>query len=314
MTLLVVGVAVPASAQIVVNVPGTNRQQSRATPDAVVARLMSFDSNHDGLLARNELPERMQGLFTRADLINKDGPLDAQEVRRLAERPATQGAVRGFQPGQYGFGDGFDFDTRLHIDGAVEDLRLASATKDKVLGIVHAFQQTTQANAEAELLAGMTKLLTSAQMADFKAAIANQRVRSVPTLQSNGVTIFGATPAEIAGRKLVLTPLAVAGIDPGTQIQEYGLSLKQMKSALGLIETYQQRKSGRFTDADRTALVAQLKGVIDNEQRDDLRAALERRPIVKQGGVQNAGQIIVVPRPVPNPAPTFGLQDLVFRQ
>jgi len=263
MTLLAVSVAVPAWAQVV-SLSGTNaKQESHATADAMVARLMAFDRNHDGLVARNELPERMQGLFARADTIKKDDVLDAAEVRVVAERPAPQVALRGFQPGHYGFGDGFEFDTRLHINGAVDDLRLAAATREQVFGIIREFQETTQTKARSDLISRMGKILNATQLADFKDALTNERIRSVPALQSNGVTIFGATPEEIAGQKLVMTPLKLAtGVDPAMQIAQYGLNLEQEKAALAVIEDYRLRNTGSFTDADRTALLGKLKGVL----------------------------------------------------
>ncbi len=53
--------------------------------------LMSFDRNSDGKLTRAEVPERMQGLFDRADA-DKDGALSADELRQSAaaqSRPAA---------------------------------------------------------------------------------------------------------------------------------------------------------------------------------------------------------------------------------
>ena len=40
---------------------------SEVSPEQVVARLMSFDSNRDGRVAIDELSERMQGLVARGD-------------------------------------------------------------------------------------------------------------------------------------------------------------------------------------------------------------------------------------------------------
>jgi len=58
-----------------------------------VKTLMAFDANGDGKLSKAELPERMQGIFERADE-NKDGFLTADEIRKFA---AAQAATT--QPG-----------------------------------------------------------------------------------------------------------------------------------------------------------------------------------------------------------------------
>src|SRR5262245_47895762 len=55
----------------------------RANPDDVVARMMSFDRDHDGVISKSELPERMQPLLMRGDA-GLDGTLNAAEIRTLA--------------------------------------------------------------------------------------------------------------------------------------------------------------------------------------------------------------------------------------
>lgn len=71
--------------------PKSARLRGRAGADVsgeLVETLMSFDRNGDGKLDRSEVPERMQGLFDRADT-NKDGYLTPEEIRTLA-RTQTQ--------------------------------------------------------------------------------------------------------------------------------------------------------------------------------------------------------------------------------
>src|SRR6187549_771697 len=141
MTLLTLGVIAPARAQFA---PVASPQPAhippavQMTPDVVVARLMSFDTNHDGKVARAELPERMQHLLTRG-AVGEDGVLDRAELRRLAETPPAQLVTAGVQPGRYGFGDGFGFDSKLHIEGAIDDLRLAGDARRKAFEIAKAF-------------------------------------------------------------------------------------------------------------------------------------------------------------------------------
>jgi hypothetical protein len=55
--------------------------------DDLVKTLMSFDRNGDGKLERSEVPDRMQGLFDRADS-NRDGFLTPEEIRTLAKSEA----------------------------------------------------------------------------------------------------------------------------------------------------------------------------------------------------------------------------------
>jgi Ca2+-binding EF-hand superfamily protein len=54
------------------------------TANDMVKTLMAFDKNGDGKLQRDEVPERMRGLFDRGDL-NKDGVLTIDEIRKLAQ-------------------------------------------------------------------------------------------------------------------------------------------------------------------------------------------------------------------------------------
>lgn len=53
-------------------------------PDALVTRLMAFDRNGDGVLSPDEIPERLQGLMTRADS-NHDAKLTPIEIRAFAK-------------------------------------------------------------------------------------------------------------------------------------------------------------------------------------------------------------------------------------
>lgn len=76
---------------------GPEGRSGRPDPADMVKRLMAFDKNGDGKLAKDELSSRMQSLIERADT-NKDGFADKEELMKLAE---GQGGGRG----RGGFGD-----------------------------------------------------------------------------------------------------------------------------------------------------------------------------------------------------------------
>ena len=109
--------------------------------DDLVDTLMAFDRNTDGTLTRDEVPERFQGLFDRADG-NKDGKLTRDEIKASAAQTMAQGPGGGPRgergpggPGGPGMGrggpGGFDplfraLDTNQ--DGVISADELAAAT------------------------------------------------------------------------------------------------------------------------------------------------------------------------------------------
>lgn len=312
MTLLTLSVTASAQAQFRIVTPQTT---THMTPDIVVARLMSFDTNHDGKVARAELPERMQPLLFRGN-VNDDDALDSAEVRRLAEAPPPVVAAR-VQPGRYGFIDeGFQFDSKLHIDGALDDLRLAGVTREKAFEIARGFQEGRTERANADLMAAMTRLLSPAQLAEFKNAL-NLKPSKVPALQVDGVLFFGATAREAEGKQWVFSRIRANNFEPANVIQRAELPDSTRKQAMEAVEQYQARINGRLVDADRHALLDQLRGVLDDQQRDDLRAALERRPLAKQGtgpalvSVVERLQLQQLQQP-PQPMPNFQMQNLLL--
>jgi Ca2+-binding EF-hand superfamily protein len=68
--------------------------------------LMAFDKNKDGKLTKAEVPERLQGVFARAD-DNTDGVLTADEIKKAAAaQPQPTAAGRGEGRGREGEGRG----------------------------------------------------------------------------------------------------------------------------------------------------------------------------------------------------------------
>jgi len=286
MTLFVGSLALPAAAQQTTQTlrvdafgPQAEAKAPQATPDAMVARLMSFDRNHDGLVAREELPERMQPLLTRIEVFTTGGGLDEKEIRRLAENPVATPQRFVVQAGHYGFGDDNGFDTRLHIESAIEDLRLAGATRDKALEIGRQFSDESKAQARAELIATVTPLLTDQQLTqvvaalDLKASFKQAGEVDAARLAMMNVLVL-QMERQVQRRQLTA---AIAG---------FSLEPEQSRQATAAVEQFIAHD--RLSDADRTALIGRMGDLLSVQERDDLRAALERRPIIKQGALVTA--------------------------
>src|SRR5438067_78145 len=58
--------------------------ESSMSAEEEVKRYMTLDKNGDGKLTKDEVPARMQGLFTRADL-NSDGIITKEEIEQLVK-------------------------------------------------------------------------------------------------------------------------------------------------------------------------------------------------------------------------------------
>lgn len=63
-----------------------------ASPEETVSMLLQFDKNGDGMLQKNEVPERMQGIFARGDA-NQDGVLTRDELLQTAQKQSQQASA-----------------------------------------------------------------------------------------------------------------------------------------------------------------------------------------------------------------------------
>lgn len=69
----------------------SNDQRSSPVMPSFVERIREFDSNQDGVVSKDELPERMVAILDRHD-VNQDGSLDAKELESIsAQTPETSG-------------------------------------------------------------------------------------------------------------------------------------------------------------------------------------------------------------------------------
>jgi len=249
---------------------GTPGLASRATPDDVVTRLMSFDRDQDGRLSPSELPERMQPLITRGDF-DSDGTLDVKELRTLALAPTAPVTARGFHSGGYGFADEVGFSSsRSHINGALDDLGLPQQARQEADAIASAFMDALEADASANLMKDLGSVLNGAQLAEFRNALdhPDQNRRFFMSRQAGGV-----------GQRLVMQ----STLD--VQLEKFGLKPDDKRYAMAAVDQYKSRL--RLSDADRSALLEPMKDLLSNQQREDLQAALARRPLVKNtvGGI-----------------------------
>jgi hypothetical protein len=259
------------------------------SPDIVVARLMTFDLDSDGRLIKSELPERMQNLLV-ADA-SGDQALDRDEIRALA-KPASPAVVAATVPGfrggggGYTFGDQVSLSTREHVEGALDDLRLTPNAHQQALAIVRPFMAKLEADASAELLDELEGAMSEAQLRSFRAMLDRQ-------LSGNGMHVI----TQRNGTKVNVFRL---GPDLTMMINGFALPPDQTKTALAAFERFKARI--RPADADRAALLAELKDVLNDEERDNFGAALQRRPLVKAGGVI-AGVVGGLQPPLPPPPP-----------
>ena len=98
----------------------------------------------------------------------------------------------------------------------------------------------------------------------------------------------------------------VFGPDPVTMINSFALPPDHTKAAVAAFERFKARI--RPADADRAALLAELKDVLNDEERDNFGAALSRRPLVKAGGGVISGIVGPVAPPLPPPPPGSRLE------
>jgi hypothetical protein len=150
---------------------------ARANADMVVARMMTFDRNNDGLVAQEELPDRMRNVMLGDD--GRDGVLDRGEIRALVTAPRPVTVPGGGFPG-YTVGGVFDLWSSSHVLGALEDLRLPASTRDRALAVVMPFLKSLGPNPgdaeRAALVAQLKDLLSDVERDDFRAALGRRPV------------------------------------------------------------------------------------------------------------------------------------------
>jgi hypothetical protein len=305
--LVLLGGSSLASAQVQFVPPGSTIQGASAakvSPDEVVTRLMTFDHNNDGRVSIGELSERMRPVVARGDK-NGDGALDRSELQALAVAPLSavppQNRRVFGQAGGYSFGDDAGLSSRTHIEGALEDLRLASDKKDRALPVVRAYVDTVEKVATADLISQMEPLLSPQQFLSFTTDLNTDQRRQVMLKTDTGERRVIAP-----GRAIdVSSGFVMNGRgDVARRVEAMKLDAPKDEQARKAIELFKSRlRLG--TEPERSGLLAQLKDILNDEERDNYGAALARRPVVANGPqffalndvVIRAREIIDVVRP-----------------
>jgi hypothetical protein len=251
--------------------PLTEPVRSTARPDDVVARLMSFDQNSDGKVQKAELAERMYAVMDRGDT-DGDGALDRTELLTLATARPAEAAVRGFGHGRSPMGLDVDVSSRRHLEGAIDDLRLEAERKDPALAIVRSFNDTREAEAEAQLLEVMRGVLSPEQLTTFTAALERQGRGGVQTVMRS--VAANGSPQRIFQ--------AVAISDVGRRVAMFRLQPEANRRAVAALEHYRSRL--RLNEADRAELGGQLASVLTTEESENFLAAIARQPVVAANG------------------------------
>lgn len=134
--------------------------------DAVAKRILARDVNGDTYVARQELPERMQGLIERGDQ-NADGFLTANEVRALVSQASSSRSrftAEAVEPQSR--------KQRADMTDVVSDLRLPPPKHDMALEFLR-----KPIDAGSDLSLRMRQLLDDEEYENFEAAAA--RIRHV---------------------------------------------------------------------------------------------------------------------------------------
>jgi hypothetical protein len=286
LTLLPFALATAAQAQVVVDSsPGAPVAAAQEAPaldtEAIVARLMSFDRNGDGEVATMELLERMEPLMARGDA-DGNGALSETEIRGLARTAMSSSLSSHAFAGRYAFGDVFSFSSRSHVEGAIEDLKLPAPAKEQALAMARAFVETHEAASRARLLIALEDVLSETQLLNFQVAVDGHAERQLPT-QRITAPVAGVQANAPTSNPSAIKAQVVVRVDLGRRIDGYALA--PAKAAVAHAAVHQFEAGRLLGEAERAALVEQMRPILGEQERDDFRAALDRRPVVAATGV-----------------------------
>jgi pimeloyl-ACP methyl ester carboxylesterase len=147
---------------VLINTTPPSPAAAARSPLAVIERLLSFDTNKDHRITRDELPDRMQALIARIDK-NADAALDSDEIRAAVTTASSDRSRVAFrvQPS-----DG--------LAGVINDLKLSPAKREQAFAILSAHKQAPGVHEAlgGDLYKAMRSLLDDEEYENFTAAAA----------------------------------------------------------------------------------------------------------------------------------------------
>jgi hypothetical protein len=159
------------------------------SPVAVTERLMSFDTNKDQRISRDELPDRMQALVARGDK-NADAALDVNEIRALVTAASSERIHVSFRP-----------QASEGLPGVISDLKLSPPKREQALGILSAHKLTVPVKdpANSDLYKTMRSLLDDEEYENFVAAA--ERLSKTVQIRNGIVSgVVGGAVGGVVGR------------------------------------------------------------------------------------------------------------------
>ena len=257
-------------------VPAVSPERVQLKPEDVVQRIMTFDANRDGKVQRSELAERMDGLIAVADF-NKDAAIDRPEILAASRRPPEQTPTPFTNSSVYGFGDeGTTISVvtpLMHIEGAIADLRLPPQTRARALAATSAYLEQLEARATSELIDALNVVLSPEQRSSVTRVLETYRL---PWMASD----MTRQPTSAAGRVQDMMQV----------VQFFGLTPRPTGVAIRAVQRFDENT--RIHDEERLDLVAGMADFLSAEERVDLAAALQRRPIVQKGPTMPLGGLV----------------------
>jgi hypothetical protein len=243
---------------------------AQAHPELAIGRVLSFDRNGNGRVEKAELGERMLPLVTRGDA-NADGALDETEIRKLASKPLARSTpqIAGFS-NTYGFGEDVGLSSRSHIEGAIDDLRLSKLHRDDAMKVVTRFMDARDRAVVEDLLKELAEVVPDQQLAGIRATLEQH-----PNIVTNFAVGFSSAVNKQNAKTVVMR-----GADGQTTRVVTMLAGQPQETAAAMSVLSRHKERQRLNEAERTALLGELQDVLSDEDRDDFRAAIERRPVV----------------------------------